>query len=70
MRQEEILWHQKSRTKRITNRDRNIDHYHTKTIVHRSRNKINMLRNSEGRWIDRKEELLEMITGFYKNLFG
>ena len=32
--------------------DRNTKYYHTSTIVRRKRNKIEMLKDEDGRWVD------------------
>lgn len=50
--QEELLWHQKARTKWIKDGDRNTRFYHLKTITKRRCNKISMLRDTEGNWKD------------------
>lgn len=38
-------------------------------VVRRRRNKIHMLRDSEGRWVEGREELGSMAVEFYSNLF-
>ena len=67
--QEEMMWYQKSRTKWINEGDRNTNYYHTKTIIRRRSNRILMMRDAEGRWLDQEELIILMMTDFYKNLF-
>ncbi|XP_028805248.1 uncharacterized protein LOC114760152 [Neltuma alba] len=52
LKQEEILWFQKSRGKWINDGDRNTKYYYLKTLTRRRRNKVAMLKNDEGQWID------------------
>ncbi|KAF7839228.1 ribonuclease H [Senna tora] len=67
--QEEALWFQKARCQWIRDGDRNTRYYHTKTISHRRRNKILMLKNNSGDWIEDLEEIKRTIVSFYKELF-
>ena len=53
----------------INKGDLNSSYYHMKTII-KSRNKFNMLRNSNGIWVEQKEALLDLISGFLKNIFN
>lgn len=46
--QEELLWFQKSREQWIKSGDRNTSYYHSSTIVHRARNKVETLRDDNG----------------------
>ncbi|GAU42748.1 hypothetical protein TSUD_77850 [Trifolium subterraneum] len=67
--QEECLWFQKSRSKWITDGDRNTKYYHSKTIVRRRRNKIISLRNEDMTWVEEPEILRDLVRNFYINLF-
>lgn len=68
--QEEILWYQKSRDKWIVFGDRNTKYYHTNTIVRQKRNRIEMLKDDDGRWIDQSEELEKLAITYYKRLYS
>lgn len=68
--QEELIWFQKSRAKWLTEGDRNTKYYHLKTINRRRRNRILMLRNGDGQWIDDVDALKGMVNNFYKDLFS
>ena len=68
--QEEVLWYQKSREKWVVLGDRNTKYYHTSTIVRRKRNKIEMLKDDDGRWIDHPEELEKLAINYYKRLYS
>ncbi|XP_019459941.1 PREDICTED: uncharacterized protein LOC109359701 [Lupinus angustifolius] len=50
LRQEEMLWFQKSREKWVRFGDRNTKFFHTQTIVRRKRNKIHGLFHGDGSW--------------------
>lgn len=67
---EELLWHQRSRTKWLADGDRNTRYYHLKTITRRRRNQILMLRNEQGDWVEDEDVLKSMVNGFYINLFS
>ncbi|WCJ37916.1 hypothetical protein M5689_019010 [Euphorbia peplus] len=45
LRQEELLWFQKSRTQWISQGDRNTKFYHLSTIIRHKRNKIEAIQN-------------------------
>ncbi|XP_022574359.1 uncharacterized protein LOC111215241 [Brassica napus] len=68
--QEEVLWYQKSRDKWISFGDKNTKYYHTSTIVRRKRNRIEMLKDENGRWIDQPEELEKLAITYYKRLYS
>lgn len=67
LRQEEILWHQKSRRKWIMDGDRNTKYYHTKTVIRRRRNRILALCGNNGVWIDDHDALQMLAINFYKD---
>lgn len=67
--QEEILWHQKSRSDWINSRDRNTKFYHIKAINERMRNKISTLKDDAGTWLEDEKEVKDHVVGFYKDLF-
>ncbi|KAF7822209.1 ribonuclease H [Senna tora] len=67
--QEEALWFQKARCQWIRDGDRNTRYYHTKTISHRRKNKILMLKDRDGNWTEDLDEIKKIIINFYKELF-
>lgn len=68
--QEEVLWYQKSCEKWVVLGDRNTNYYHTSTIVRSKRNKIEMLKDEDGRWIDQSEELEKLAIAYYRRLYS
>lgn len=68
--QEEILWFQKSREKWVALGDRNTKFFHMSTVIRRSKNRIDTLRNDEGRWISDPCELEASAIEFYKRLYS
>lgn len=68
--QEEVLWFQKSREKWMEFGDRNTTFFHTSTIIRRRRNRIEALRDDEGRWISDKQELENLAVDYYKKLYS
>ncbi|KAG7558925.1 Ribonuclease H-like superfamily [Arabidopsis thaliana x Arabidopsis arenosa] len=68
--QEETLWFQKSREKAIALGDRNTSFFHTSTVIRRRRNKIEMLKDGEGRWVSDKEELEKLAVEYYLKLYS
>ncbi|XP_058733806.1 uncharacterized protein LOC131605475 [Vicia villosa] len=67
--QEELMWYY-SRARWLVDGDRNTKYYHMQTISRRKRNRINMLRDDNGNWITKHEELKDHVTKFYKALFA
>lgn len=70
LKQEELLWYQKSREKWVRFRDRNIKFFHTQTIIRRRRNKIQGMFIDGGLWCTDPNVLKEGATSFFKNLFA
>lgn len=69
LKQEELLWYQKSREKWVRFRDRNTKFFHTQTIVRRRRNKIQGMFIEDGSWNTDPDVLKHEATSFFKNLF-
>ncbi|XP_028769381.1 uncharacterized protein LOC114726829 [Neltuma alba] len=66
--QEEIFWFQKSWGEWMENGDRNTHYYHLKTLNRRRRNRIVMLKDEYGMWIDNEIELIEMVRNYFINM--
>ncbi|KAK4265671.1 hypothetical protein QN277_026692 [Acacia crassicarpa] len=69
LRQEEVLWFQKSRGRWLEEGDRNTRYYHMKTLCRRRRNKISMLKRDDGTWADEEVEISATFQRFYHKLF-
>lgn len=69
LKQEELLWLQKSRVQWITEGDRNTKFFHVSTIVHRKRNKIEKIK-IKGNWSDDSEAIFNHINSYYNSLFS
>ncbi|OMO90064.1 reverse transcriptase [Corchorus capsularis] len=69
LRQEELLWFQKVRTKWIQSGDRNTTYFHTLALVKRSRNRIRSLKDSEGNWVNDQATIKRMAVQHYKTLY-
>lgn len=68
--QEETLWFQKSREKLLALGDRNTTFFHTSTVIRRRRNRIEMLKDSEDRWVTEKEALEKLAMDYYRKLYS
>ncbi|KAK4264615.1 hypothetical protein QN277_025768 [Acacia crassicarpa] len=66
---EEIKWFQKSRGEWITKGDRNTKYYHLKAKMRNGRNKIVMLKDDLGNWIDDEEDLKALVINHFKSLY-
>ncbi|XP_015936169.1 uncharacterized protein LOC107462117 [Arachis duranensis] len=69
LKQEELLWLQKSRQLWITEGDRNTRFYHTKTLIRRRKNRIVKLRNSDGEWCEDIECLKGLAIKHFDDLY-
>lgn len=69
LKKEELTWFQRSRTQWLADGDLNTRYYHLKAINRRRRNKITMLKDDDGSWVEDKEKLHDLVTNFYKHLF-
>lgn len=67
--QEEILWHQKSRCQWLAHGDRNTRYFHKKTIIRRRKNKIIMIKNNNGDWIEDLDSIENHATNYFTNIF-
>lgn len=68
--QEELIWFQKSREKWIVHGDRNTKFFHMSTIIRRRRNKVDMLKNDENKWVSDAKELEELAVSYFKRLYS
>ncbi|XP_058773464.1 uncharacterized protein LOC131647604 [Vicia villosa] len=66
---EELMWFQRSRTRWLADGDRNTKYYHMKKVNWRRKNKISMLKDDQGNWVEDESDLKELVNNFYKSLF-
>ncbi|CAN1178327.1 LINE-1 retrotransposable element ORF2 protein [Linum perenne] len=67
--QEDALWIQKSRSKWISDRDRNTSYFHLTTLRRRAFNRISRLKDSEGNWVASQPELLSLAITYFKHIY-
>ncbi|XP_057449118.1 uncharacterized protein LOC130740498 [Lotus japonicus] len=70
LKQEELLWFQKSRENRVQYGDRNTAYFHTQTVIRRKRNHIHRLKIGDGSWCSDAEILKHEVQSFFVNLFA
>lgn len=68
-RDEEIYWRQKSRMLWLREGDRNTRYFHAKTKQRRARNRITRLRNSMNEWAETEDEIEQVATTYFQQLF-
>ncbi|XP_058777141.1 uncharacterized protein LOC131651499 [Vicia villosa] len=70
LRQEELMWFQRSRTMWLVDDDRNTKYYHLKTVNRRRKNKIIMIKDDNGEWIDDSEKIKKHVNEKFQKLFS
>nr|XP_051205578.1 uncharacterized protein LOC127319648 [Lolium perenne] len=66
---EELMWMQRSRVAWLREGDRNTRYFHRKATWRRKKNKILKLKRPDGSWAENEEEIGEMATSFFANLY-
>ena len=69
MRDEELLWFQKSRVNWIESGDKNTAFYHAAVMIRRNRNKISTLKIN-GEWISNPAVLKSHVVSYFHELFS
>ena len=69
LRKEEKMWKQRSRALWLHEGDKNTRYFHSRATHRYRRNKICELRNSEGLMCTKEEEIAQILTNFYQDLF-
>jgi hypothetical protein len=69
LKQEELMWHQRSRARWLLDGDRNTKYYHLKTVQRRRKNNVTMLKDANGQWIEDVNQLQKLANEFYIKLF-
>lgn len=67
---EELEWFQRSRAQWMKDNDRNTRYYHLKTLNSRRKNKILMLKDQNGDWVEDEHTLRTMVNSFYHHFFS
>ena len=67
--QEEVYWKQMSRCKWINYGDRNTTYFHNLATARKRRNKIHMLKDDHGAWVDDQGQLKDMGVQFFSQLY-
>lgn len=67
--QEELYWGMRSRINWLKWGVKNTKFFHATTIQRRIRNRITMLKNSEGRWMRSEKAIKEMAGAYFNDLF-
>lgn len=63
------MWFQRSRSKWLANGDRNTEYYHMKMVTRRRMNKITMLKDNHGTWVEDETGLKRLVNNYYEKLF-
>ncbi|KAL9680638.1 hypothetical protein QQ045_018523 [Rhodiola kirilowii] len=69
LRREEILWHQRSRIRWLSEGDSNTRFFHAYATVRKRNSDIKMLQGPDGVLTSHPEEIKQIIVNFYKALF-
>jgi hypothetical protein len=70
MRQEEILWRNKSREQWLSCKDLNTKFFHLSTIIKRRRNAIDFLKLSSGAWVFDRQTIGNILCIHFVDLFA
>lgn len=63
------MWLQRSLVTWLKEGDKNTMFFHSRVVWRAKKNKIKKLRNQQGEWVDKPEEMEQLATDFFKNLF-
>jgi hypothetical protein len=66
---EELMWMQRSRIAWLREGDRNTRFFHRKATWRQKKNKISKLRRSDGSWTEDMQEIGDMATDFFQQLY-
>ena len=67
---QELYWAQQSRLAWLKSGDKNTKFFHSKASQRRRRNFIQGIKNSEGAWVDRIEDVAGVAVQYFENLFS
>lgn len=63
------MWYQKSKEEWIILGDRNTKFYHSSTIIRRSRNNVDALKDDNGQWVTENEKIKRLAQNYFHSLF-
>ncbi|XP_038985517.1 uncharacterized protein LOC120111723 [Phoenix dactylifera] len=66
LRQQEILWRQKSRVQWIQEGDRNTRFFHQAAVIRRHRNRIRAIRDEDGQLVEDPDMIRRVLEGFFR----
>ena len=69
LQKQEIYWAQQSRINWLKHGDRNTKFFHAKASQRRRKNFIKGIRNSQGQWVENLEEVVQVTSDYFDNLF-
>lgn len=67
---QERLWSQSSKTEWLRYGDQNTKYFHCRATERNKKNFISGLENAQGEWMEGEEQIGEMLTRYYSNLFS
>ena len=70
LKQEELLWRQKSRVKWLKQGERNTSFFHKSTIQHRAHNRILSLKKADGDQVYKREHIGSELNSFFTSLLS
>ncbi|XP_057999359.1 uncharacterized protein LOC110643786 [Hevea brasiliensis] len=68
--QEEMLWFQKSREKRITEGERNTAFFHASVAIKGNKKRVARLPDENGQWITDPDQIMHMALQFFTKLYS
>lgn len=66
----EIYWKQRAKQFWLRDGDKNSRFFHKFASARKEHNKIQRLRDEQGVWRDKDEEIEQIITGYFENIFS
>ena len=69
LQKQEIYWAQQSRINWLKHGNRNTKFFHAKASKRRRKNFIKGIRNSQGQWMENLEEVVQVTSNYFDNLF-
>ena len=67
---EERMWSQRSKTEWLRYGDQNTKYFHRRATERNKKNFISGLENAQREWMEGEEQIGEMLTRYYSNLFS